>query len=139
MSKNKTDKSKYKSKYSGEYCTARQYICDLLMERKYKNTKLPFKYWSEPKYKKEYIKNLQSVNKICKLYDDELVLETIIENSWLYSVFYPKFTELLEKQEKKREKLEKSSEDYTAPSESSIYDGTNKKTRVISKFKSLDD
>lgn len=138
MSKNKTDKSKYKSKYSGEYCTVRQYICDLLMERKYKNTKLPFKYWSETKYKKEYIKNLQGINKICKLYDDELILETILQNSWLYSVFYPKIHDLIIKQEKIREKID-ICENYVAPKESSVYDGTNKKVRTITKFKSLDD
>lgn len=131
---------KYKSKYGAISCTAKQYICEILMERKYhkQNIKLPAKFWNLDKYKKEYQQQIIRINQLTKLYDEEVVVQTIIANKWLYSLFFPKIHDLLEKQEKLWEQQEKKIESSTEITGSTEGKGRLGKTRKIASFKKLD-
>lgn len=104
------------------------------MERQHKNVKLPFKYWSKPEYEKKYIKNLQLINKYCKIYDEKAILNVLTEKSWIYSFFYPKFWELVEKEEERLESFE-----YKEIKKTETAEVINKKQRKISRLKKLDD
>ena len=76
MSKQRTDISKYRSPSTGDYCTAAQYIAEIICQRianKEKIGTLAYKFWNQPKWKKTYIRQVSLANKLIKEYGDDFV------------------------------------------------------------------
>ena len=76
MSKQRTDISKYRSPSTGDYCTAAQYIAEIICQRiadKDKIGTLAYKFWNQPKWKKTYIRQVSLANKLIKDYGDDFV------------------------------------------------------------------
>lgn len=73
------------------------------MARSYaKNGKsLPLKFWNIDIYKKDYKLTLIRANALLKVYDDSVLVRMLIENKWLYSLWYPKLQELVDQVEAK--------------------------------------
>ena len=76
MSKQRTDISKYRSPSTGDYCTAAQYIAEIICQRiadKDKIGTLAYKFWNQPKWKKTYIRQVSLANKLIKEYGNDFV------------------------------------------------------------------
>lgn len=102
MSISKTEKCKYKSPSTDEYCTAQQYVVELVMTREAKKNgkSLPIKFWNLDEYKKKYKLTLFRANTLVKAYSEDGLVRAICKNSWLYSLFFPRINELIEEVEK---------------------------------------
>lgn len=80
MSRKRSDVSKYKSPSTGEYCTAAQYIAEIICQRiadKDKVGTLAYKFWNNDKWKKIYIRQVGLANKLVKTWGDECVVRFI--------------------------------------------------------------
>ena len=80
MSRKRSDVSKYKSPSTGEYCTAAQYIAEIICQRiadKDKIGTLAYKFWNNEKWKKTYIRQVGIANKLIKAWGDESVVRFI--------------------------------------------------------------
>lgn len=109
MAENQTDKSQYKSINSGDFCTAEQYIAEILMTRKHEKNKqkLPFKFWNIVKYKKEYIQYIMWANKLTKLYPADVIIKVLnTTGNWICFLHTKKLDELIEEELTKVEKQE---------------------------------
>lgn len=76
MPERQTDLSRYRSPSTGDYCTASQYIAEIICQRvanKDKIGALPYKFWNLPKWKKLYIRQVSLANKLVKEYGDDFV------------------------------------------------------------------
>lgn len=107
MSKEQSELSKYKSPNSGDYCTAAQYISEIIITRKYekRNIKLPFKFWNIPKYKKEFLLGIFASNRLTKIYDADLIIKVLnTSGNWITSFYGPKIVELIEEEIEKQKK-----------------------------------
>lgn len=76
MSKQQTDLKKYRSPSTGDFCTAAQYIAEIICQRiadKDKLGALAYKFWNQDKWKKTYIRQVSLANKLVKEYGDDFV------------------------------------------------------------------
>lgn len=76
MSKQQTDLKKYRSPSTGDFCTAAQYIAEIICQRiadKDKLGTLAYKFWNQNKWKKTYIRQVSLANKLVKEYGDDFV------------------------------------------------------------------
>lgn len=76
MSKQQTDLKKYRSPSTGDFCTAAQYIAEIICQRiadKDKLGTLAYKFWNQDKWKKIYIRQVSLANKFVKEYSDDFV------------------------------------------------------------------
>lgn len=76
MSKQQTDLKKYRSPSTGDFCTAAQYIAEIICQRiadKDKLGALAYKFWNQDKWKKIYIRQVSLANKLVKEYGDDFV------------------------------------------------------------------
>lgn len=76
MSKQQTDLKKYRSPSTGDFCTAAQYIAEIICQRiadKDKLGTLAYKFWNQDKWKKTYIRQVSLANKLVKEYGDDFV------------------------------------------------------------------
>lgn len=83
MAKERTEKSKYLSKYGepGEelYVGEAQYLAERMMERQaVKDSKrLPIRFWNDLKYKKHFLAQLNHANKLLKTYECSVILKAL--------------------------------------------------------------
>jgi hypothetical protein len=80
MSRKRSELSKYMSPSTGEYCTAAQYIAEIICQRiadKDKVGTLAYKFWNNEKWKKTYIRQVGLANKLVKDWGDEAVVRFI--------------------------------------------------------------
>lgn len=83
-----------------------QYIAELLVARKAKreNVTLPAQYWKNPNYKvwkNEFTKQILGLNKLVKLYSEESILKSIIQNDWSYSIYSSKLIDDIREEQRK--------------------------------------
>ena len=81
MSKTRTDKSRYPSRYSqSKWVTAVQYIVELLCEQKAKSEKrgdLPVQFWQLEEWEKFFKSQVRIANKVLKEHGEKAVIEVI--------------------------------------------------------------
>ena len=80
ISKEPTDKNKYKSRYSkGGYITAAQFILEIICEKKAKadGIDLPTYFWRDPKWMKYYSSQLRRCHALLKKYDDRAIVKAL--------------------------------------------------------------
>lgn len=96
MAKERTEKSKYPSRYSpGGFVTAAQYVVEMCCEKKAKKEKkdLPTQFWQLPEWQKFYKSQVNSANKLIKTYGELAVIAALKDkrSSWMYSLRCPGF------------------------------------------------
>lgn len=76
MAKKQTDNSRYRSPSTGDFCTAAQYLAEIICQRQANRDKvgtLPYKFWNNSKWKKVYIRQVALANKLVKSYGDDFI------------------------------------------------------------------
>ena len=80
MAKTRTEISKYTSPSTGEYCSAAQYVAELICQRQADREKLgtlPYKFWNKSKWKTKYIRQVASANKLINEFGEGPVISFI--------------------------------------------------------------
>lgn len=94
MAKERTEKSKYKSRYSPNgWVTAAQYIIELVCERKAQNEErdLPVKFWNLSEWEAYFKKQLRRCHALLKKYDEKAIIRALKDQraSRIYSLHAP--------------------------------------------------
>ena len=98
--------NKYPSPSTGKPVRFDQYLAEILVERqaREKLVTLPLRYWSNPKYltwKKAFLSQQRGILALLKIYNEEAILRACRHNTWLYSVHFHKFSELVQEEQRK--------------------------------------
>jgi len=99
-----TGSFKYKSKLTGEYILAHQYIAELAVSRKAIKDKvqLPYKFWKElDVWKAEFKRQVQQAGKLLKKYDAIAIINAMNNLSWCYSLMSPQLLEAIKQEDQK--------------------------------------
>jgi N-acetylmuramoyl-L-alanine amidase CwlA len=101
---------KYKSRFTGEYVSAHQYIAEIVVKRKadYEKEVLPFKYWNKKdcKWAKEYKKQVVQAGKLIKKYSSSAIISALDKHSWAFSLMNNKVLDEIKIQQKKLDSIE---------------------------------
>ena len=79
MAKDKTQKSKFLSKYGGDYIAAGQYLAEKMCEKMAALDKktLPYRFWELADWKKTYILQVTHANKLLKKYSVSVIIAAL--------------------------------------------------------------
>ena len=143
MSKNRTEKSKYPSRYSPDgWVSAPQYITEFVCEKKARkdNKELPIKFWEIAECRIYFRYQITLANKLLKDFPEEAIIAALKDNRcWkTYSLRSPFLHSII----KEKEALiqERESVDYNVvKSEEVKYKTNNNKKSIISKLRELDE
>lgn len=118
MSKKRTEKSKYPSRYSPEgFVTAAQYIIELICEKnaKLKKKDLPIKFWRLDEWDKFYRSQLRKTHSLLKKYDEKAIIQALNDTrAWnIYSLFAPWLEDIVSEKQTQLDKLAKQKETET--------------------------
>lgn len=141
MAKQRTEKSKYPSKYSpNNWVTGPQYILELVCERKAirEETDLPIKFWNLPEWANYYKSQLRVCHRLVKKYNEKAIINMLTEKKTCFSL-RPKWVEQLIATEYKKielkEKLYGSQEVQTIEI---IKNPTRSKPKITNPFEGLE-
>ena len=83
----------------------RHSLAEYMVRRKYQKQgiALPNKFWNLPKYQKDYQHQIRLAVKLLKIYDYELIMLTVKENAWMYSLGVTTINDLIEEVKDKLE------------------------------------
>ncbi len=143
MSKNRTNKSKYPSRYSPDgWVSAPQYITEFVCEKKAQkeNKELPIKFWEISEWRKYFRYQITIANSLLKDFPEEAIIAALKDRRcWkTYSLRSPFLQSII----KEKEALIKDREatDYQIVEKESIKHKTNNnKKSIISKLRELDE
>ena len=143
MSKNRTEKSKYPSRYSPDgWVSAPQYITEFVCEKKARkdNKELPIKFWVISEWRKYFRYQITLANKLLKDFPEEAIIAALKDNRcWkTYSLRSPFLHSII----KEKEALiqERESVDYNVVESKEVKHKTNNnKKSIISKLRELDE
>ena len=112
MSEHRTEKSRYKSPSTGDYCTSSQYIAEMMCQRMAENNNegsLAYKFWNTDKWKSVYTQQIILANRLVKKHDERAVIRALQSSrgSKIYSLRFPALIHLIETEEGILEKSEK--------------------------------
>ena len=102
MAKERSDKSKYTSPSTGEFCTCAQYVAELMCtrmaQRKNQGTQA-YKFWNTDKWKKIYQFQVILANRLISKYSELALVKAVQsrELSRAYSLRHPKVNEVVRK------------------------------------------
>ena len=104
MAKQRSDRSKYKSPSTGEYCTAAQYIAEIVCQRQAEkdNVGTPaYKFWNTEKWKKSYTHQIILANRLVNKHDERAIIKALNSNRGksIYSLRFPGLEDLIKKEE----------------------------------------
>ena len=105
MPKNPTNKSRYKSPSTGDYCTCAQYVAEIICSRMAEKENLgtqSHKFWNSPKWRKIYQYQIVLANRFLAKYPEAAVVKAINspECSRMYSLRYPPLESIIQKYKK---------------------------------------
>ena len=105
MRKKPTEKSKYKSPSTGDYCTCAQYIAEIIctrMSEKDNEGKQSYKFWNTSKWQKTYQYQVVLANRLLKKYSEAAVVKAIhsVECRRMYSLRFPPLETIIQKYQK---------------------------------------
>lgn len=134
---------KYQSPNSGQSCTAAQYAAEIICTRQaqHNNVDLPFKFWNDSRHQKKFKTELFKAYALIKLYSEEVLIRTINNNKWLLTLLYKDIGDLLDKEQKEIEILQKRLEQAPEVEEVDVNKVQKKfvaNQGKLSKFKDLD-
>ena len=112
MATNKSDSSRYKSPSTGEYCTAAQYMAELMCQRmaeKNNEGSLAYKFWNTKKWKKTYINQIIRANELVEIYSARAIVKFLNSDRGkrIYSLRFPNLESMIAEEERKLKKLDK--------------------------------
>ena len=144
MPENPTDKSRYKSPSTGDYCTCAQYIseivCGRIAEKENVGTQA-HKFWNTSKWRKIYQYQVVLANRLIKKYPEAAVVKAINspECRRMYSLRYPPLESIIKKYQKIIEQQEQNSTTIEMREDSSSRRGRSygKKT-ALQKLREID-
>jgi hypothetical protein len=143
MAKERSEKSKYKSPSSGEYCTAAQWLAETMcfrMAEKNNEGSLAHKFWNTKKWKKTYSWQVVCANRLIKKFGERTVISYIKKNKWIPSLGIKTLPDKLKKHkwfvDKEIEQEKKSLEKVEKPKEAET-DASNVKRKNKSVFSRL--
>ena len=115
MAINKSDCSNYKSPSTGEYCTAAQYIAELMCQRmaeKNNEGSLAYKFWNTKKWKRTYINQIIRANELVDQYDERAIIKFLNgdRGKRIYSLRFPNIEDMIAQEEMNLKKIENNSE-----------------------------
>jgi len=140
MGKNRTEKSKYPSRYSpGGWVTGPQYIIELICERKAKreNVDLPIQFWNLFEWASYYKSQLRSCHQLTKKYSEKAILDMLKENKSCFSLRPQWVHELVEKEYKNLEMQKELFKKDTTPTDRKK-NKTHSKLKIQDPFQGLD-
>ena len=143
MSKNRTEKSKYPSRYSPQgWVSASQYITELVCEKKARTESkdLPAKFWEIKDWKKYFQYQITLANRLLKEFSEESIISALKDDRcWkTYSLRSPFLRGII--QEKEDALKERTSVDYEIVDKKSVtHKSNNTKKSIISKLRDLDE
>lgn len=146
MAEKRTDSSRYKSPSTGDYCTAAQYIAEMMCQRMAENSNegsLAYKFWNTEKWKNTYSQQVILANRLLNDHDERAVLRALrnYRGSKIYSLRFPALADLI-KIEQESLKKEDSSEQITIDFSSDNSKRSQKpfgKKSKINKLRELDE
>jgi len=145
LATNKSDCSKYKSPSTGEYCTAAQYISELMCQRmaeKNNEGSLAYKFWNTKKWKRTYVNQIIKANELVEKYDERAIVKFLNSNRGkkIYSLRFPNLENMIAEEEIKLKKLEENGDiaDYEDSSKSQPRKPFGKKSDM-SRLRNLDE
>lgn len=105
MPENPTDKSRYKSPSTGDYCTCAQYIAEIVCSRVAEKENIgtqSHKFWNTPKWRKMYQYQVVLANRLIKKYPEAAVVKAVNspECRRMYSLRFPPFESIVQKYQK---------------------------------------
>ena len=114
MADKSTDKSKYKSPSTGDYCTCAQYIAELVCQRmaeKNNEGSLSYKFWNSEKWNGLYKQQIFVAHKLVKKYNDSAIVKALNSSRGkrIYSLRFPGLEDLIKKEQEKMELQEQKS------------------------------
>lgn len=102
MAKERSEKSKYPSRYSPDgWVSAAQYITELICEKKAKladkNAELPQKFWALPEWNRFFRQQIGSANQLLKYYSEKAIIGALSDKeAWnVYSLRAPHLIRLI--------------------------------------------
>ncbi len=123
MPKERSEKSKYPSRYSpGGWVTPAQYIIELVCEQnaRFHNKDLPMKFWNLDEWASFFKAQLRATHKLLKKYDEKVIIKVIKQKKirtlipkWIINVLdqeqkeYDAKVALAEKEKKERQPVKK--------------------------------
>lgn len=144
MSKNRSSKNKYPSRYSPNgWVHAAQYITELICEKKAQIEKkdLPIKFWELKEWLKFYRYQITIANSLIKEYGENVIISAIKDprSFKTYSLRSPIFKKLCIDYKQKEEISKQIMKDIEYDfSNKETYDTNNNKKSIISKIKELE-
>ena len=144
MAKNRTEKSRYPSRYSPEgWVSASQYITELICEKKARVDKkeLPIKFWEIKDWCKYYKYQITLANKLIKSHGEDVVIAALKDNRcWsTYSLRAPRLKEVIGEKEKEKVERTQNTEYNIKDSEEVRHKTNNNQKSIISKLRDLDE
>jgi len=144
MAKNRSEKSRYPSRYSPKgWVSAPQYITELICEKMAQRDKkdLPMKFWEIKEWRKYFKYQITLANKLIKEHGEEIVIAALKdERCWsTYSLRAPRLQEIIEEKARaKKERVESVKYNINDSDEVRHRTNNNKKS-IVSKLRDLDD
>ena len=146
MAEKRTDSSKYKSPSTGDYCTASQYIAELMCQRMAENSNegsLAYKFWNTEKWKNTFTQQVVLANRLLKSHDESAVIRALRSKrgSKIYSLRFPALEDLIRVEQATLEKEELSEQktiDIASHNPKSVPKPFGKKSK-INKLRDLDE
>lgn len=93
MAKQRTNKSRYESRYSEGFVSGPQYIVELICERKAVQDKkeLPIRFWKLKEWAAYFRNQIATANKLCKKYREAAIIRALLDpkNGKVYSLRAP--------------------------------------------------
>ena len=144
MAKNRTEKSRYPSRYSPEgWVSASQYITELICEKKARTDKkeLPIKFWEIKEWCTYYKYQITLANKLIKSHGEDVVIAALKDDRcWsTYSLRAPRLKQVIEEKEKEKVERPQNTEYNIKDSEEVKHKTNNNKKSIISKLRDLDE
>jgi len=133
---------KFKSPFTGEYVMQHQYIAEVIIKRKAEKDKVPltFKFWNDKEhiYFKEFRSQVTQAAKLCKKHNAKVIVKTLNELFWCFSLRNQKFLDKLEKNgilNTKREQESKERTIETTPTDKAFISKVGKKESLLNKMR----
>ena len=144
MAKNRSEKSRYPSRYSpGGWVSASQYITELVCEKKAQREKkeLPIKFWENKEWSKYYKYQITLANKLIKKYGEEPIVAALRDKRcWsTYSLRSPFLEKIIQVKAEQVVERPASAEYNINDSEEVKHKTNNNKKSIISKLRDLDE
>ena len=148
MPQNKTDNSRYESKYGGNFVSPAQFISEMMCERLAKKQKsdLPFKFWSTPKWKRAFMTNILAANGLLKIYSARAIITALNKSFNVYSLRAPWLDDVIKQEQEKIDSYVEKIEEAPTPSPAQPVNTTEKprdnfiqnKNNTLNKLRALD-